>query len=165
MTRAQILQALLAILKPASARPYDPGRTHQVLHDLSDLVGQIGLADLAERPETAKPVEAEAISISISPPGPTPSFLLYKCRLCGEEFDDGHAPDGDLALMIATGRWAMPADWRGVKPALVTRHACPPGMGSGVADLVGAVPDRMPDDEDDAEAGEDLDDHQPKGLY
>lgn len=70
------------------------------------------------------------------------SYLMYRCRLCGESFIDGHAPGpGPLALDIATGRDAMPPHWAGRPPGTRTLHHDCPGGGVGIADLVGVVPD------------------------
>jgi hypothetical protein len=71
----------------------------------------------------------------------TGAFLLYKCRLCGEDFHEGHAPSGDLALLVAEGLVEMPGNWYGRKPGLVVHHECPQDSGIGLADLIGAVPD------------------------
>jgi hypothetical protein len=69
------------------------------------------------------------------------AFLLYKCRLCGETFEAGHAPDGAVALLVAQGLAEMPSQWLGWPPSLITEHTCPAESGLGIADLVGAVPD------------------------
>jgi hypothetical protein len=69
------------------------------------------------------------------------AYLLYKCRLCGESFTEGHAPSGDLALLVAEGLVEMPREWFGIAPTMVTHHECPADSGIGLADLIGAVPD------------------------
>ena len=69
------------------------------------------------------------------------AFLLYKCRLCGETFAQGHAPDGRHALLVAEGILPMPRGWLGIAPGPIVHHDCPEASGIGLADLVGAVPD------------------------
>lgn len=69
------------------------------------------------------------------------AYLLYKCRLCGESFTEGHAPDGPTALLVAQGIVSMPGRWSGVTPGMLVYHECPADSGLGLADLIGAVPD------------------------
>jgi hypothetical protein len=70
------------------------------------------------------------------------SYLMYRCRLCNESFADGHAPDGPLALDVASGRLAMPPHWAGLPPGTRTlHHECSGGSSIGIADLIGIVPD------------------------
>ncbi len=72
------------------------------------------------------------------------SFLMYRCRLCGDVFADGHAPDGKQALEVAEGTAPMPEHWFGLPPGDRTlHHDCPatPGQGVGIADLIGVVAD------------------------
>lgn len=69
------------------------------------------------------------------------SFLMYRCRFCGETFSDGHAPDGPIALAVAEGRSPKPADWLGDAPGIKTLHLDCTAGGTGIADLVGITPD------------------------
>jgi hypothetical protein len=69
------------------------------------------------------------------------SYLMYKCRFCGETFSDGHAPDGPIALAVAEGRIPKPEAWGGDSPGIKTLHFdCTVG-GTGIADLIGILPD------------------------
>jgi hypothetical protein len=71
----------------------------------------------------------------------TGSWLMYKCRLCGDTFPNGHAPDGELALSVAEGLEPWPCAWIGTSPRMTMHHDCKSPIGIGVADLIGATPD------------------------
>lgn len=72
-------------------------------------------------------------------------YIVYKCRLCGKEVEDLHAPDGLIFLIAATldmqnnkfGRTINGRD-------MFTLHWHEDGS-IGVADLIGFRPDKKGD--------------------
>lgn len=65
-------------------------------------------------------------------------FLRYRCRMCGEEFQDTHVPDVSRAVSAIV--YGFPNPWNGVLPKLVETHYHK-NVGYGVADLIGGVRD------------------------
>lgn len=67
-------------------------------------------------------------------------MLRYRCRMCGEEYENVHVPDvWKAVLAIVLG---SPEPWPGGAPlpSLVDPHYHEDG--SGVADLIGGIVDK-----------------------
>lgn len=67
-------------------------------------------------------------------------MLRYKCRMCGEEFQNTHVPDVGRAIAALIHGWPNPWPLSGIWANTVEPHYHKDG-GYGVADLIGGVPD------------------------
>jgi hypothetical protein len=66
-------------------------------------------------------------------------FLRYRCRMCGEEFENTHVPDVARAVMAITCDFPNPWPAGMPLPKLVEPHYHKDGY--GVADMIGGVED------------------------
>jgi hypothetical protein len=66
-------------------------------------------------------------------------MLRYKCRMCGEEFQNTHVPDVSRAVSAIVYDFPNPWPNGGVLPSLIETHYHKDGF--GVADLIGGVID------------------------
>jgi len=68
-------------------------------------------------------------------------FLIYKCRMCGEEYSNTHAPDIQLCLIsIITGNDSIIQQWSGIIPIMLDLHCHSDGT-DGIGDLIGGRQD------------------------
>lgn len=67
-------------------------------------------------------------------------MLRYKCRMCGEEFQNTHVPDVSRAVSAIVFGFPNPWPTSGIWPRLIEPHYHK-GRGYGVADLIGGVID------------------------
>ena len=68
------------------------------------------------------------------------AIFRYKCRSCGEEYDDAHTSEENalMTLICTIQDKPMPSKMIGVQPAMVDIHSnCK--KGSGVSDLMGYI--------------------------
>lgn len=66
-------------------------------------------------------------------------MLRYRCRMCGEEFEDTHVPDVSRAVSAIVYGWGNPWPQSGIWKSLVEVHYHKDGY--GVADLIGGIVD------------------------
>lgn len=67
-------------------------------------------------------------------------MLRYRCRMCGEEYENKHVPDVSLAISHIVYGWDNPWPQSGIWAALVEPHYHKDGY--GVADLIGGREDK-----------------------
>lgn len=68
-------------------------------------------------------------------------MLHYRCRMCGEEFQNTHVPDVPRAISAIVYGFPNPWPNGGVLPHLVEPHYHKDD-GYGVADLIGGIIDK-----------------------
>jgi hypothetical protein len=67
-------------------------------------------------------------------------WLRYRCRMCGEEYQNVHVPDVGRAVSAIVYSFPNPWPLGGVLPKLVDPHYHK-DRGYGVADLIGGIKD------------------------
>lgn len=68
-----------------------------------------------------------------------PGILIYKCRRCGQEVKNIHAPD--ILTTVISAMMGTKTPWGGIPVDKTDIHACSDG-GVGVTDLIGAERDK-----------------------
>lgn len=67
-------------------------------------------------------------------------MLRYRCRMCGEEYENVHVPHVGVAIAAIINKWPNPWPHSGIWPRIVEPHWHKDG--SGVADLIGGTVDK-----------------------
>lgn len=67
--------------------------------------------------------------------------LCYKCRMCGEEFQNVHVPDVGQVVSAITFNYPNPWPLGMPLPKIIEWHYYKDDRSRGVADLIGGVTD------------------------
>jgi hypothetical protein len=67
-------------------------------------------------------------------------MLIYKCRKCGKEYSNTHAPNISWAVSSIAFKFPLPKEWGAIKADLLDVHCCSDGE-YGISDLIGGKED------------------------